>query len=62
MKVGQLVVSPPHVRIGRLLRHGAAMLFPFAVIQMVVVTHRLKPLARTSGSFCGGCQERNACR
>jgi hypothetical protein len=30
------------------------MPFPFAVIQMVVVTHRLKPLARTSGSFCGG--------
>jgi len=41
MKVGQLVMSPPHVRIGRLLRHGAAMPFPFAVIQMVVVTHCL---------------------
>jgi len=43
MKVGQLVMSPPHVRIRRLLCHGAAMPFPFAVIQMVVVTHCLAP-------------------
>jgi hypothetical protein len=37
-------VPAPDVRVGREIRHGSALPFPFAMILMVVVAHP-KPLA-----------------
>jgi hypothetical protein len=58
MERGQLFVPPTNVRIVRKLRHLAAMLLAFQVIDVNLVTHTACLL--TSGSL-PGCRGRNAC-
>ena len=58
MKFGKFLMSPTDIGITRKLRHQAAMLLPFPMIDMIVVTHRVRPRLVQAAASLGGHRAR----